>query len=203
MATKDVVSEATPKKTAAEIKEWYEKHKNTIENYASAKESIKRLRDVNKSPTNRRISVINKETLAGYFANIGSNEKNLRAVARYLYYRSNVFFRIVNFYASMWDLRCRKVTPNYSLIKDNDSTKMLKSLNDTIDVLERMDLHGSLTEALLCVYLEDVYYGIRFMDETGMFLFRLDPDECIIDGRYMTKDYSFAVDMSKWRSSTR
>ena len=205
MANSKTVSTATPSKNPSveEIREWYNKNRSAVENYASAKESIKKLRDITKSASNKRIETINKETLATYFANIGANEANLRAVARYLYYRSNIFFRIVNFYADMWDLRCRKVVPDYDLVKSNDSNKILKSLNDTLDVLERMDLHGALTEALICVYLEDVYYGIRFMDETGMFLYRLDPDECIIDGRYMTKDLSFAVDMSKWRSTNR
>ena len=200
------VSAATPETkqaTVAEIREWYNKNRSTIENYASAKENIKRLRDITRSQSPRTITTINKETLAGYFSNIGANEVNLRSVARYLYYRSNIFFRIVNFYADMWDLRCRKVVPPYDLVKGGDQTKMLKSLNDTIEVLDRMDMHGALTEALLCVYLEDVYYGIRFMDDTGMFFYRIDPDECLIDGRYMTKDYSFSINMSAWRSANR
>lgn len=206
MAKSETVSSETPSNPPVEeIRKWYDKHKSSIENYVNAKsvDTLKKLRDVTKTQTNKRISTINKETLSTYFSNINNNERNLRAVARYLYYRSNIFFRIVNFYADMWDLRCRKVTPDYDLIKDNDPNKMLKSLNETINILDIMDFHGSLTEALINVYIEDVYYGIRFMDETGMFLFRLDPDECIIDGRYMTKDFSFSVDMSKWRGAAR
>mgnify|MGYP006872985438 CR=1 FL=1 len=103
----------------------------------------------------------------------------------------------------MWDLRCRKVVPPYDLVKGGDTTKALKSMNDTIDVLERMDVHDAFTEALINTYIEDVYYGLKFMDDTGMFFFRLDPDDCIIDGRYMTKDFSMAIDMSKWRNVQR
>lgn len=103
----------------------------------------------------------------------------------------------------MWDLRCRKVTPTYDLVKGGDATKALKSMNDTIEVLERMGIHDAFTEALINTYVEDVYYGLKFMDDTGMFLFRLDPDDCIIDGRYMTKDFSMAIDMSKWRNAQR
>lgn len=103
----------------------------------------------------------------------------------------------------MWDLRCRKITPPYDLVKGGDATKALKSMNDTINVLDIMGIHDAFTEALINVYVEDVYFGLKFMDETGMFLFRLDPDDCIIDGRYMTKDFSMAIDMSKWRSAQR
>jgi hypothetical protein len=52
----------------------------------------------------------------------------------------------------------------------------------------------------LTCFIEDVYYGIKFMDDTGMMLYKLDPDYCRIAGRYMSGDFMYAVDMSYWRS---
>lgn len=188
--------------SAAEVQQWYEKNKQSIENFADATKAITTLRDVTRTST-KTISTINKDNLKTYISNIGSNEANLRSTARYLYYRSNVFYRLVNWYADMWDLRCRKVVPKYDLVKNGDNKKMLKSFNDTLDVLDRMNLQGNMTEVFLNVYVQDVYFGLKYLDDTGMFFFPLEPDECIIDSRYSTGDFGFSIDMSKFRNAQR
>ena len=171
--------------------------------FAKNSEIYKQLRDVTKS-SSKSIETIDKETLKSYFRNLQSNEKQLRNTARYLYYRSNIFFRIVNWYAGMWDLRCRHVKPNYDLVKGGDENKILKSLNESLNVLDTLNLHSNMTEALITSYIEDVYYSIVYYEEgIGTFFFRLDADECAIDGRYQTGDLSFSVDMSKWRNAQR
>lgn len=188
--------------TVEEMKQWYEKNRQNIQNYADAKAGFATLRDVTK-PSQRTISAIDRENLRNYIQNISGNEKNLRDIARYLYYRSNILYRIVNWYADMWDLRCRKVVPQYDLKKSNNANKILKSYNDTLDILERMNLHGNMTEILLNVYVQDICYALVFYDDTGMFFYVLDPDECMIDGRYFSGDFSFCIDMSKWKSTQR
>lgn len=194
--TKPKVSSEAPSKD--EIQKLYNQT-----TYAKESDLYKQLRDVTKS-TNKSITAINKETLKTYFTNLSNSEKQLRNVSRYLYYRSNIYFRLINWYANMWDLRCRHIKPNYSLIKPNDENKMLKSLNETLDVLDDLNLHGNMTEALITTYIEDVYYSIVFYEEgVGTFFFRLDPDECVIDGRYQTGDLSFSVNMSKWKNAQR
>lgn len=193
---------ASSTKSVQEIKEWYEQNHSTIENFKKAQDAVKKLRDVTKSSA-RSIQSVNKQTLRTYFSNLSANEDNMRKVSRYLYYRSNVYFRIVSWYASMWDLRCRKVTPKYTLIKNNDQKKFLKSLNDTLDVLELMNMQGNMTGVFQRVYVDDACYNIVFYDDTGMFFYNLEPEECRIDGRYMTGDFSFAIDMSKWRNNAR
>lgn len=186
--------------TSNEMIQWFEQNKRSIENFAKAKNVT--LQDVTQ-PFVKSIQTINKDELKSWIKNISSNEKNLRRVARYLYYRSNVFFRIVNWYADMWDLNCRKVVPEYSLTKPNDETKFLKSYNDTLDILENMNLQGNMTEALINVYIEDVYYAITYYSEEGMFFYPIDPDECMIDSRYSTGDFGFAIDMSRWNNAKR
>lgn len=189
--------------TVQEIRDFYEKNKKKLDKYEKAKDAFRTFRDITKNKTNVSINTTNKDTLRNYYSSIGSNESNFRKVARYLYYRSNILYRIVNFYANMWDLRCRKVVPYYDIVKGADEQKFLKSYNDTLEVLDRMNLQGNLTEAFVNIYLEDVFYGIRFMDDTGMFILKVDPDDAMIDGRYMTGDFSFAIDMSKYRNANR
>jgi hypothetical protein len=171
--------------------------------FAKNAEIYKQLKDVTKNSA-KSIQTINKDTLRSYFTNLTSNQKNLRNVSRYLYYRSNIYFRLVNWYADMWDLRARHLKPNYDLVKGGDESKILKSLNESLDVLDTLNLHGNMTEALITSYVEDVYYSIVYYEEdVGTFFFRLDADECAIDGRYQTGDLSFSVDMSAWRSTQR
>ena len=191
----------TVSNNAPSYEEIQKKYNETI--FAKNSEIYKQLQDVAKT-SYKTINTIDKETLKTYYKNIGSNEKNLRNTARYLYYRSNIFFRLINWYADMWDLRCRHVKPKYDLTKDNDVSKTLKSLNESLDVLDNLNLHGNMTEALITTYIEDVYYSICYYEkDLGTFFFRLDADECAIDGRYQTGDLSFSVDMSKWKSKQR
>ena len=187
--------------TVKEKQQWYDKERQVY--YADAKSAIATLRDVTKSASVKAVSAIDRESLLDWLSNITGNEKNLRDMARYMYYRSNVMFRIVNWYAGMWDLRCRKVVPQYDLKKSNNASKILKSYNETLDILERMNLQGNMTEVLLNVYVQDVCFCLVFYDDTGMFFYPIDPDECIIDGRYYTGDFGFSIDMSKWKSTQR
>lgn len=188
--------------TAAEVQAWSAKNKKNYTEVFTAEDLNVRLRDVTKSIT-QSVRTVNKDTLKGYLENVVNAEKNLRNTAKYLYYRSNIFYRLVNFYANMWDLNCRKVVPPYDLQKKPNAQKTLKSYNATLDALERMNLQGNLAEMLINVYMMDVCYAFTYYDETGMFFYVLDPDECVIDSRYSTSDFGFSIDMSKWRSSTK
>ena len=155
--------------TAAEIKQWLEQNPK----YSFNKDTLYKLRDLTKS-AQRSVRTVDKEELRAYFKNVGGSEKNLRTTARYLYYRSNIFFRLINWYAGMWDLNCRKVNPKYDLTKTPNKNKFLKSYNSTLDVLDRMNMAGNMREILITVYREDVCYALTFLDNTGMIFYILD-----------------------------
>lgn len=171
-------------------------------NYAAAQEALKQLKDLNNS-TISNISAYNRETLRNIVQNPASNESRLQEAARYLYYRSNIFFRLINWYADMWNLSCRKIVPQVDLTKNFDSNKMLKSFNETLDALDRFKLQENMIEILIHCYLEDVCYAIFFKGETSSFFYILDPAECKIVGRYDTGDLAYAVDASKWSRGKR
>ena len=162
MATNNDSANGTSKHSIEEIRDFYNQNKADIKRFAN-NEAIRTLRDITKTITTKSISTIDKASLKTYFENLGGNEKNIRKVSRYLYYRSNIYFRLVNWYAGMWNLRCRKVTPKYDLVKGADSTKVLKSFNETLDVLDKMNLQGNMTEVLTNVYIDDVCYNLVFL----------------------------------------
>lgn len=167
--------------------------------------NIRTLRDVNKI-VNPTIRTINKEELKQWMQNVGGNEKNLRNTSRYLYYRSNIYFRLINWYASMFCLDCRKITPNLDITKeptDSTSKEILRSYSNTLNCLDILKLQENMLEVLITVFREDVYYGLLLQDKEGAFFYQLDPDECVIDGKYYYGCYGFSVDMSKWRNGQR
>lgn len=194
---------STSNPTVEEIKQWYAENKSQIEKYTKASTSVTTLRDITKTIPVRRIDTVNKEELKEYIKHIGNYERKLRDTSRYLFYRSNVYYRIIMWYATMFNLNCRKVTPNYSLIGNNDPQAMTKSFNDTLDYLDRLNNQGNMIEALVNVFVQDVFYALRFTDQNGTFLFPIDPDEAMIDGRYDTGDFSFAINMSKYNTPQR
>lgn len=185
--------------SAADLKTWYEANKTHIENFAKAEQAARQLRDITKTAT-KSISTFSRETLRTYLQNLGSNEKNLRSLSWYLYYRSQIYARLVSFNSDMFCLDARRVVPPYDVVKGGDPTKMLKSYNDTLNHLERMNLQGEMQNAYRNCFIQDVFYAIVIYDDTGIFFWPVPADYAKIAGKYSTGDYAFAIDMTYFRS---
>lgn len=183
--------------TVAEKKKWYEEQ--CVRNYAAASNALHQLRDLSKNTT-KTISSFSKSTLRQYLQNIGNNEQNLRNLSRYLYYRSQVYYRLIRYHASMFCMNARSVIPSYDLVKGNDKTKTLKSYYETLQVLDKMNLQYEISKAAVINFREDVFYGIAFYDDTGMFILPIDPDYAKITGVYSTGDYAYQIDMSYYKN---
>lgn len=168
-------------------------------NYDNAQKALKQLVDLAKT-TRKTISTYSKETLRSYLQNIASNEKNLRGLSWYLYYRSQTYMRIVDFNANMFCLDARSVIPPFDIIKGGDEKKMLKSFNDTSNYLEKMHLQQEFINIYKTCFVQDVFYGIYIKDETGVFIYPIPADYGRIMGKYMTGDFYYAVDMTYFRS---
>ena len=190
-------------RTAAEIQEKIQGDMRFDEMmFKKTQEMLLKIKDPNRNDIQ---SIIGKDrkNIRQYLQNPASNENNLITSARYLYYRTQIFFRLVNFYADMFDFRCRQVIPNYTLTKANKPNKILKQYNDTLTWLDKYDIQGIMLPALIRVFREDVFFGIFYRDDSGSILYPLDPSWCKIDGMYSTHDYSYSVDMSKFKSGTQ
>lgn len=191
MATNTPVVET--KRTAAEMKEWYDNNAQNTQN------AFKQIRDVAKTGRQTTLSSYSKDSVVSYLQNISSNENNLRNLSRYLFYRSQVYFRLIMYNATMFDLNARTVIPTYDPIKTNNPNKTLKSYYETLQWLERMNLQHEFLSVLVNNFIEDVFYGCCWIDETGMFILQLPPENCKINGKYFTGDFSFSVDMSYYK----
>lgn len=185
----------TTSKSAAEIRKWYDENKNKIERFEEGNDAITFLNDITKTST-KAITSFSKDKLRTYLQNIGSNQANLRKLSRYLYYRSQVYYRLIKYFSNQFDLNCRSVIPKYSPLEEPNSDEMLSSYCETIDMLDKLNLQYEMIKALTICFREDVFYGCAYYDESSMFILPLDPDYCKIAGIYPTGDFAFAMNMS-------
>ena len=203
--TTKVSSKAPTQPTVAEIKEWYSKNKDRLDlvtDFANDKNKdkmLKQLRDIGKSYT-KTVTTFDKEKLRQYLQNIGSQEKNLRALSWYLLYRSHIYYRIINFFSQMFCLDCRSIIPKYDLVKENNPDKVLKAYQNTLDAVSAMRLQQEFYPIIFTCFVQDIYYGIYLHDDTGVFHMQLPADYCKLAGKYMTGDYSFYFDVSWLRN---
>ena len=209
--SKNEVSKASPKSnktqlTAVEMNRWYEENKdklnmfiNNTAKFADTQSAFKKLRDVAKNTRQTTLSSYSKDKVITYLKNVSNYEKELRNLSRYLFYRSQVYFRLVMYNATMFDLNARYVVPPYNMVKENDKDKMLKSYYETLKILDVMDLQHQMLPIFINNFIEDVFYGCCWIDETGMFILPIPAEYCKISGRYFTGDYSFSVDMSNYK----
>ena len=196
----DLKVSAPSQKTTEEIREWYEANQKHMENFAEASDAIKILKNINSNRTDRVISTFNKERLRTYLRNISSNSMNLVNLSRYLDYRSQVYHRIIKYYANMLCMEARIVIPPYSLTKPEDESSTLKTYEDSLVVLNNMNLQYEMLKAAIVCWREDVFFGCNYYDDTGHFIYPLDPQYCKIIGIYPTGDFAFAMDMTYFRS---
>ena len=200
ISSENLPTAASKQPSVAELREWYAKNEKRLQKYAVSEEAIRKLRDITKNVQRKTVPAFDKETIVAYLQNPGGNEKNLRNLSRYLYYRSHIYFRVIEFYSNMLMPEARTVIPRTDLVKGVDTTKMLKSYNDTADILEHMNLGRNMKKVMTTVLREDIFYGFYWLDDTGMIVIPVDPDYCMIEGITSYGNYLFAFDVSWFRS---
>lgn len=199
-----------PNQSVAAIRETYKlEEEKQMKRYANAKEEkvMKVIRDITQNAATLSLTSTDKNTIKGYLTgNIYANSKNLINASRYLFYRSPIYQKMIYAYADMYCLDCRSIEAPYSFVKGMDTTKALKQYDSTIDFMDRLGLENIMNAPLVNMWIEDISFNLFFHDETGSFMWRIDPNEAIIDSIYTVNDsscYGMALDMSKWRSAQR
>ncbi len=195
----------------AKIKEQYsrEEEKQRLNYAKAADDKVKKtLRDLTKNTSSiGSVTSVNRDKIKGYLTgNIYANSSSLINASRYLYYRSAIYSKMCHLYADMYQLNCRKVTPNYDFTKGMDATKTLKQYEATLKFLDTLNLQATMNGPLLNMWIEDVTFNLFFHDDEGSMFYRVDPSEAIIDGEVMIAGgncFTFAMNMSKWKSKDR
>lgn len=204
MARKTTGTDSAPRtKTIEEMRMQFDKEEaRRMENFKNAMEALKKLRDPGKA-ADVSLNSYERKKIREFLKRPAANEDKLREVADYLYYRNQILYRLCHWYASMWSLECRQIIPTYSLTSSNDPSSMLGQYEETLNKLDAYNIQGNWHDVALRCYLEDVCYTIFFRDEHNAFFYIMNPDECRIDGRYLSGDFSYSVNMAKWKSEKR
>lgn len=192
---------ASPKMTAAEMQQWIEDHDRQLRNYAAALDPIKALRDLTRGTATRRVDSLTKETIITYLRSPISNEANIRNASWYLFFRNQIYQRIILYYATLFCLEARSIIPKYDLIKPDADDKILKSYNDTLKMLNAWNIKNEFLKSNITAFIQDVSYNCAYYDETGLYLLPLPAEYCRIYGQYPTGDFSFAFDCSYFRNN--
>lgn len=206
MANKSTSANGTSNRpTAAEMRDWYEKNKGRLDKFAEAKDALLNLRDIGKSTKYRPISSISKEDLAQYLENPSNYENQLRNISRYLLTRSQVYYRLIKYYANMFRLDARSVIPKYSLTEENNDEDILASYQDTLNILDKMGLQYEFLKVYVTCFVEDVFFGVKYFDEKSdsipsMFFLPIPPEYCKLQGYWQnngTIAYAMNMDFFK------
>lgn len=204
MARTKTGTDSTPReRTIEEMRLQFNKDEaRRKENYENAMEALKQFRDPSKA-ADIALNSYERKKIREFLKRPANNEDRLREVADYLYYRNQILYRLCHWYASMWELGCRQIIPTCSLTMENDPQAMLKQYEETLDKLDAFNIQGNWHDVALRCYLEDVCFTIFFRDKQNAFFYIMNPEECRIDGRYLSGDFSYSVNMAKWKSDKR
>lgn len=192
------VTAPTKQMTAEEMRQWIQDHDRALKNYAAAMDPLKQLRDVTK-PASKKINALKKDLIVEYLQNPLSNEAKLRNASWYIFYRSQIYQRIILYFSTLFCLEARTVIPKYDLIKPDTDEVMLKSFNDTLRMMENWNINNEFLKVIITCLLQDVSYNCAYYDETGLYLLPLPADYCKIYGQYSNGDFAFKVDMAYFR----
>ena len=194
---RDTILTQHGEKTVSELQSFYNNNYDRLKNFEAAQTSFKQITDVTKN-TRKAIPTFDKSKLLSYLKNISNNEKNLRNLSWYLYYRSQMYKKLIQYNATMFELDARRIIPNYDVTANTQNDqKMLKEYAETAKFIDSLGLQQKFLMIYLICFLQDVFYGCAYYDDdNGLFILPLDPDYCKIAGRFPSGDFAFAMDMS-------
>ena len=193
MATKK--TSANSGTSAAEMKEWCQKHHAAIENYEKLKNSME-LWDPKKAES-RTYTTFNREKLRGYLKNPAQNYKQLIELSRFLYTRSHPYKKLIHYNASMVDVNLRSIVPIMDMTKKNkDKNKVLKDYWSTCNIMNRSNIQAEITKMTIIAWREDTAYGVWYSDDSGTFILPLSYQYCKVDSIYPDGTLGFAMDMT-------
>ena len=191
-----------PKMTAVEMQQWIKDHDKALKNYAAALDPLKQLRDITKS-SRKRIESLTKDTIVTYLKDPIQNEQRLINASQYIFIRSQVYQRIVLYYASLFFLDARTVIPKYDLVSPQTDDSIKKSFSDTVKMLGYWNINYEFFKLAVTCLLQDVSYNCAYYDESGLYLLPLPPAYCKLWGQYPSGDFVFAMDMTYFRGTNK
>ena len=171
-------------------------------NFTTAINSLHQFREKSKD-YRKSIATFDKEQLISYLKNIGSNENNLRNLSWYMFYRSAIYRRIILYNACMFELSARSIIPKYSLTQKNNDKQILKSYYETAAMVDNMSLQANFLKIFITCFTQDVFYGVAYYNDDGLYIMPLPPEYCKIVGQFTNGDFAYAFNMMYFTGTNR
>lgn len=180
--------------TAAEMREWYEKHKTAIEKFEKIQNGINII-DPRKG-INRAYQTFKRDLLRQYMKNPLKYFVKLIELSRFLYVRSNPYRKLIGYNASMINVNYRTIIPKKEWSDSVKPEEVLKNYYETCRFFSVSDMQAEIYKMCVIAWREDAAYGCVYHNDDGVFILPLPYDICRIDGIYHDGCLSFAVKMS-------
>ena len=188
-------------KSAAELREWYDKNKNIIDNFTKAKAALTKLTTPNKDNSGTAYKTFKREDLRTYMKNPYRYYKNLIALSQFLYTRSQPYRKMITYNASMIDTVYRSIVPIIDMTKKVPSDqKILKDYWTVCNIMNRSNMQAEIRKMNIIAWREDTAFGVWYSDPSGIFILPLPYDYCKVDGIYGDGSLGFSMDMSYFDS---
>ena len=182
------------KHTVAEMREWYELHKDAIEKFERIKDGIN-LIDPKKSIV-RPYQTFKRDTLRNYMKNPLRYYVKLIELSRFLYIRSNPYRKLIGYNSSMINVNYRTIIPKQEWANGRSPEEVLKNYYETCRFFSVSDMQAEIYKMCVTAWREDTAYGCIYHNDDGVFILPLPYDICRVDGIYHDGGLAFAVKMS-------
>ena len=160
-----------------------------------------KLADLTKTSETMNFTIFDKEKLRQYLKNPKANEQQLRELSQFLYRLSYQYRRLVNYCATMIDLSAYSVIPIRGFSETRENVKQyLKRLDQSLNLVRKMNLVRELHKALVIAWREDVFYGYIYEDDDAFYIMPLDGRYCRISSVNYDGTFNFAYDFSYFRT---
>lgn len=189
--------------TAAELRKWYNDNHKSIENYTRAKAALKKLIDP-KANSSTRYEVFDRTKLREYMRNPLRYYKNLIALSKYLYTRSQPYRKMIAYNASMIDATYRTIVPVIDMTKKKQMTddKILKDYWTVCNIMNRSNMQAEIRKMNIIAWREDTAFGVWYSDPSGIFILPLPYDYCKVNAIYADGCLGFVMDMTYFDQHT-
>ena len=180
-------------KTAAELREWYDK-------FTKAKAALTKLASPDKDVGGSYMT-FSREDLRMFMKNPYRYYKKLIALSQFLYTRSQPYRKMVTYNASMIDTVYRSIIPVMDMTKKLPSDqKVLKDYWTVCNIMNRSNMQAEIRKMNIIAWREDTAFGVWYSDPSGIFILPLPYDYCKVDGIYADGCLGFSMDMSYFDS---
>lgn len=119
-----------------------------------------------------------------------TSQTNLRDVSNFLYLTSGIYRQIIDYYSKMPTLS--HIVVPYNLNDKINKKKYISDYYSIVNLLNALNIPSEFPKILDTLFMEDIFYGYIYGDETSMFIKKMNPQYCAIstleDGVF---NYSF------------